>query len=301
MPSLKEPILNIRGVPRRMNDIKPSQMDAWLKECADAFPIGKKFQVVMVDPPWKYKKAYEAIGTKLDGLAPYPTADIEALAALPVRKIMDTNAVLMIWTTSPMLFTCKRLFDAWRVKYSTVFMVWQKRQKDGVSPVKNVGWWTRSSVEFLLCGTVGSGWSKWKTSRSLKQEWPLRRQAAHSQKPQEIIDAVRDFLDVPNRIELFARTDVGTPDRKNWSFWGLESACGSQHYYCQSPGYLEGAALKAWKAEQRMNKHLPRTVKGGRRSGGLQMVEVELPKRMPASNRPFKIVQTGERFALKFI
>jgi N6-adenosine-specific RNA methylase IME4 len=312
MPSLKDPILTIKGVQRHMNDIKPAQMDVWLKECAAAFPIGKKFQVVMCDPAWMYAKTYEKDGKKLDNCAPYPTLSMDALCAIPVRKIMDTTAVVLIWSTGPKLMDSKRLFDAWRVKYSTVFIVWEKRQRDGVTPHMNVGWWTRSSVEFLLCGSVGSGFAKWRTTKSLKQEWPVRRPRVHSQKPREIIDAVRDFMNVPNRIELFARTDVGEPDRKHWSSWGLETSCGKNHFYCQSPGYLEGAALKAWKASNAARSATGASVappvtggmpgkdgmpgKGNRRE--MVMDELELPDGMPTSSQQFRITRTGDRFAL---
>lgn len=187
------------------------RLDAWRAECLDKFPAGsKKYQVIYADPPWTYE-TMEGVA----GVPQYPVMTLDALKALPVPRVADSTSVLFLWATNPLLQQALDLIRAWGFEYKTVFKVWCKRFPNG-NPVVSLGRWSRPSTELLLVATRGGGYMKWKTTCAERQEHASVR-GRHSEKPLEIRDSVRDFLRVPNRLELFARTTA-----PGWDAWGLE-------------------------------------------------------------------------------
>ena len=231
MPSIKVPSLKIKGRQYNFNEVSESQMHKWLQECYAKFPIDLNASVVLMDFPWQYKSGqYKKDGARMDGLAAYPTMTLDEVKALPVKKTLNPKcAVAFMWITGPMIFHAGEVFKALGIRPSTVFQVWEKRYANG-KPVLGVSHWSRSSTEFLVCGTIGSGWTRWRTSRSLPQEVATLRPLKHSEKPALFRHIIKDWLDVPGpRLELFCRADERDPD---WWQWGLESSCGSHKYLC---------------------------------------------------------------------
>ncbi len=157
--------------------------------------------------------------SSLQGVAPYPTMGWEELADLPVGKLADPKmCALFLWATGPLIHKAIGLMEHWGFEYKTVQKVWRKTNADG-SPVCSPGWWSRSSCEFLLVGTMGSNILKHKTTNSEPQEFASVREG-HSMKPPGITQAVADFLDVPGpRIELWARKSHPLFD--SWGAHGL--------------------------------------------------------------------------------
>ena len=212
-----------------MNDVAPERLKEWQDSCLAAFPTGetKKYQVVYCDPPWSYWEM-----GPIRGLMKYPTMSMDDLKKLPVGRISDSTSVCFMWATNPLLRRAFELMDAWGFQYKTIWKVWLKRNASG-TPVVGTGWWTRPSVELLLVGTRGGGYMSWKTTCSERQEHEgVRRR--HSEKPPEIRDAVRDFFDVPNRIELFARQRA-----PGFDAWGLEVP----GFYAAAPLLPEAAGV----------------------------------------------------------
>lgn len=209
--------ITVQGTRHELDSVQ-GQLPGWISECGKKFPLDRRFEVVYADPPWRYRG-----NTGTRGLPPYPQMSLEDLKQLPVSRIAAPTSVLLMWATSPLLQDAMDLMRAWGYCYKTVFKVWGKRSTHG-KPVCGFGQYTRSSVELLLIGTRGSGATKWLTSRSEPQEFAGLR-GAHSAKPLEIRDSIKRLFDVPNRIELFARTTS-----PGWSAWGLET-----------PGYFHAA------------------------------------------------------------
>ena len=189
----------------------PEQLDEWKAQCLSKFPSKIQYQVILADPPWTYKSK----GTSVRGKPPYPTMPLKELKALPVPSIAASTCVLFLWATCPLLPDALELIKGWGFTYKTVFKVWLKRTSNGKTSV-GPGWWSRPSVELLLCATKGHGALTWKQTCSEKQEHPSSR-GSHSQKPAELRDAISRFMNVERRIELFARTPA--PD---FDVWGLE-------------------------------------------------------------------------------
>jgi len=177
------------------------------------FPVHKKYQVIYSDPPWAYGKA----GSKIFNQATdhYECMPLEDIKNIPVKDCADKDCALFLWATNPKLPEAVELMKTWGFEYKTVFKVWRKETQSG-KPVCNPGWWSRSSTELLLVGTIGHPLIKWKTTCSEPQEFASLR-TVHSEKPHEIRDSVFNFLNVENRLEMFARKVF--PD---WDAWGNE-------------------------------------------------------------------------------
>ena len=137
------------------------------------------------------------------------------LQSLPVSAIAAPTCVLFLWATCPLLPEALELIKSWGFSYKTVFKVWLKRTPSG-KPSVGTGWWTRPSVELLLCATKGQGALKWKQTCREPQEHPSLRRM-HSQKPEDLRDVISDFMHVDARIELFARSVC-----PGYDAWGLE-------------------------------------------------------------------------------
>lgn len=198
---------------------KHSTPDATLNDCRKSFPDPAKtgtFDVIYCDPPWNYQFRGS------NGMAKYPTLTIQQLSDLPVASLASKDCALFMWVVGPRLADATRLMKAWGFDYVTVYLVWTKRNKNG-TPVNGLGYYTRSSCEFLLLGKRGSI-LKYKTSNSVPQEFDTTTskqyasvRGEHSEKPDGIRDLIAAHFDVRNRIELFARKTC-----PGWHAWGLD-------------------------------------------------------------------------------
>jgi len=87
----------------------------------------KTYRVIYADPPWKYNDKRDDGGLDAYSGAThhYPIMTIDELCELPVESIVQDDAVLFLWITSPLLFDAKLLIDAWGFTYKASF-VWDK-------------------------------------------------------------------------------------------------------------------------------------------------------------------------------
>ena len=80
--------------------------------------------MIYADPPWRY----EHVKTESRAIEnQYPTMDLDAICALPVRDIATDDSVLFLWATSPKLAEAMRVIDAWGFTYRTC-MAWVKEK-----------------------------------------------------------------------------------------------------------------------------------------------------------------------------
>ena len=92
-----------------------------------ALPTGK-FRVLYADPPWYYEGyGSKVVGNDAYGRAErhYATMSIDDLCALPVKEHAESNAVLFLWVTAPMLMKARDVIEAWGFTYKAAF-VWDK-------------------------------------------------------------------------------------------------------------------------------------------------------------------------------
>lgn len=169
---------------------------------APAMPSGKH-RVIYADPPWKYGDGLTESygGTQYH----YPSMSIEELCEIPVREMVEDNAVLFLWVTSPLLEECFPVIKAWGFKYKASF-VWDKIKH-------NMGHYNSVRHEFLLICTRGSCTPDEKTLLDSVQS--IERTNRHSEKPQEFRCIIETLYKHGSRLELFARQD-----HEGWTVYG---------------------------------------------------------------------------------
>jgi N6-adenosine-specific RNA methylase IME4 len=173
-----------------------------------ALPTGRRFPVLLADPPWHFENYAEPTTTILHGRAAdqYKTMTTERICALPVRDLATEDAVLFLWTTSAHLMPdAVQVLRAWGFEYKTN-LVWVKDKR-------GVGFWIRNQHELLLVCTRGDMPTPAPADRPSSVIEAPRRE--HSRKPDEVYAIVEHmFPDLP-RVELFARGR-----RAGWEQWG---------------------------------------------------------------------------------
>ena len=163
-----------------------------------------KYRVIYADPPWNYGNS----GLDDYGHAErhYPTMSIQELCEMEISDILDDNAVLFLWVTSPLLEDSFKIIKAWDFKYKTSF-VWDKVKH-------NFGYYNSVRHEFLLIATKGSCIPDIK---KLHDSVVSIERTKHSEKPEYFRSLIDELYPHGKRIELFARNKS-----ENWDDWGNE-------------------------------------------------------------------------------
>lgn len=176
----------------------------------------KKYGVILADPPWKYLNS----GTNGAAEKHYPTMSKEELSQLPVQKYCADNAVLLLWSTWPMLDEAMDLLCAWGFNYVTGFP-WVKLNKDPIqnlfgdielTPSFGTGFWVRGCSEPILIGRTGS------PTLITPDKVPLgllSKRMQHSRKPDSLHE-YGELFEGPY-LEMFARRP-----HHGWDAYGNE-------------------------------------------------------------------------------
>jgi N6-adenosine-specific RNA methylase IME4 len=165
------------------------------------------YRVIYADPPWSYGNS----GLDDYGHAErhYPTMTIDELCQMPVKAMVDDDAVLFMWVTSPLLEECFDVIRAWGFKYKTSF-IWDKVKH-------NFGHYNSVRHELLLVCTRGSCTPDVKTLHDSVQT--IERTEKHSEKPEEFRAIIDAIYPRGRRIELFSRKTVN-----GWDAYGNETS-----------------------------------------------------------------------------
>jgi len=190
----------VRDGLKRFNEVRREIKRAEVKEVAKL--PDAKFRVIYADPPWKYGDQL----TEDYGPAKfhYPSMTITELCALPIKSIVEPDAVLFLWVTSPLLFECAPIIEAWGFKYKTSF-VWDKVKH-------NMGHYNSVRHEFLLICTRGSCTPD--VVKLFDSVQSIER-TKHSAKPAEFREIIETLYPQGKRLELFARES-----NKGWEVYG---------------------------------------------------------------------------------
>ena len=188
---------------KRFNEVRREIKLTEVKAAA-ALPEAK-YRVLYADPPWKYgDQLTEDYGaTKFH----YPPMSIAELSAMPIRAMVDEDAVLFLWVTSPFLEDSFALIKAWGFTYKTSF-VWDKIKH-------NMGHYNSVRHEFLLVCTRGSCTPD---AKELFDSVQSIERTTHSAKPERFREIIDTLYLHGKKLELFRRGDVPA----GWSVWGNE-------------------------------------------------------------------------------
>lgn len=166
-------------------------------------PAGK-YRVIYADPPWRYGNTMPSyFAEQADH---YPLMDLEEICALPVGDLAEDNAVLFLWTTSPMVEDAFKIIQAWGFEYKASF-VWDKVRH-------NMGHYNSVRHEFLLVATRGSCPPE---VPHLFDSVVVEERQDHSRKPETFYTIIETLYPSARKVELFARTR-----REGWDSHGNE-------------------------------------------------------------------------------
>lgn len=172
---------------------------------APAMP-SSKYRVIYADPPWQYGNTMpDNFTEQRDHYITMPLSDI---CAMPIREITETNAVLFIWVTSPILEEAFLVIQSWGFEYKSSF-VWDKIRH-------NMGHYNSVRHELLLVCTRGSCQPD---VRKLFDSVHSEERTTHSKKPEHFRDIIDTIYPNGRRIELFARN----VDKQGWEVYGNQS------------------------------------------------------------------------------
>jgi N6-adenosine-specific RNA methylase IME4 len=161
-----------------------------------------KFRVLYADPPWKYgDQLTEDYGPSKFH---YPQMTIAELCEMPIEPLCEADAVLFLWVTSPLLFECQPVIEAWGFSYKTSF-VWDKVKH-------NMGHYNSVRHEFLLICTRGSCTPD---TKKLHDSVQSIERTKHSEKPEHFREIIEELYPHGKRLELFARKQS-----KKWEVYG---------------------------------------------------------------------------------
>jgi len=194
-----------------------------------------KYNIIYADPPWSFK-TYSDKGKGKSPEQHYTCMTIDDIYNLPVNKIADDNAVLLLWVTFPLLQEGLETIKRWGFTYKTCAFNWFKRNKKANSWFWGMGYYSRSNTELCLLATKGK--TLYRESKSIHQvvetanpfkviddwlvychdtEFVASVIEKHSKKPNIARDRIVElFGDLP-RIELFAREEYD-----GWDCMGYE-------------------------------------------------------------------------------
>ena len=168
----------------------------------------KKYDVIVVDPPWPLKKIRRNVRpnqTKMD----YNALSVDKIKTLPIKSIASSNCLLFLWAPQKYVFIAKEVLESWGFNF-LLFMVWKKTYgRSAGMPLYGFQW----NIEFVLVGylTKPNIWPK----RKLIPLGFSAENEGHSVKPERFYEMVGVLGD--NKCDLFARKQ-----REGWDVWGNE-------------------------------------------------------------------------------
>ena len=197
----------------------------------------KKYEVLLVDPPWSFKVWNKDTGSGRSAEAHYRTMSLKDICDLPVKEVCAPNCALFLWSVWPSIFDARDVIEAWGFKYKTLGFEWWKLNKgwlktwftlartrnllnshDDMKLLESLfffgmGYYTRTNSEPCLLATRGSMPVAVHNERNFIIA-PVRK---HSQKPDEQYDKIEKLYPNKRYLELFARQT-----RPNWTSLGYD-------------------------------------------------------------------------------
>ena len=181
-------------------DIKLEQQE---KEIESLKEVTGEYDVIVIDPPWKYYKDEKYDNENYIGrvVAPYPTMEIAEIRniKLPAAE----NCVLWLWTTHRFIWDAIDILKSWGFEYKCI-LTWDKEKL-------GIGKTLRMQCEFCLIGIKGKPYWKLKNQRDIIRE----PRTTHSTKPEAFYKLV-ESLCAGRKLDYFNKNRI----RKGWDTYG---------------------------------------------------------------------------------
>lgn len=213
-----------------------------------------KIKVLVSDPPWDFGDSLTMSSVKRGAKSNYNTLSIEELKNLPVKDIVDINAVIALWCPSSLIKEGIEVLEAWGFRFTQTH-IWVKTKKhpfdkninkilqiiyelikvnmvfkdkqltDKITNILSssiddilafgMGRLFRQTHEVVLMGVRGKIYNELKNkSQRSVHFYPATK---HSEKPEALQDMLEKMFDGV-KLEMFARRE-----RKGWLTVGLEN------------------------------------------------------------------------------
>lgn len=165
----------------------------------------KKYNVILADPPWKYKSDLHDGSSSLDH---YPSMELQDLKKIQIPR--DNDCVLFMWSTGPNINMAIDIGESWGFEFKQVAFVWDKQRT-------LAGNYTITQCEFVLVFRPKKGKLP-KRCKTNARQYFQERPREHSRKPEYVQDMIDLMYPNTNKLELFARRS-----RPGWDTWGNET------------------------------------------------------------------------------
>lgn len=199
-PEMEDKIMNGEvKIKQVIRDIKiEEQKENIIKENFEK-PKGD-YDVVVIDPPWKYDAKYHPEGRR--GSGAYPEMSLEELKqiVIPAKK----DCILWLWVTNNFMKEAHELLEVWGFELKTI-LTWDKE-------IMGLGAWLRNRTEHCILAIKGKPHWDNKTQTTIIKE----KRTEHSVKP-EIFYKMVDEICVGRKLDYFARKK-----REGWDVYGDE-------------------------------------------------------------------------------
>ncbi len=166
-----------------------------------------RYRTIVADPPWEVRRGPEWASNGASRPLTYPTMDVEAIAALPVRVLSEPQAHLYLWTINAFIEDAYEIVRHWGFRPSTL-LTWCK-PPNGLG----LGGTYSLTTEHVLFARRGIC----RAAERIDSTWWQWSRSGHSAKPEAFLDMVERVSPAP-RLELFARRN-----RLGWDTWGNEA------------------------------------------------------------------------------
>ena len=172
-----------------------------LKKQPPTLPSGK-FDIIVIDPPWRYNDIEKYDPETRRGTLPYPSMKQEELLKLKIPS--QDNCILWLWTTNTHIINAYELLETWGFTPKTI-LTWDKVNI-------GTGYWLRSLTEHCILAVKGTPlWTNKKYPTLIRE-----KRTKHSKKPDSCYKIV-DEICFGSKLDYFARNK-----RKGWQVYGDE-------------------------------------------------------------------------------
>lgn len=161
-----------------------------------------KYDIIVIDPPWKYDTKYDPNHYMGRVSNPYPEMEMSEL--LDLKLPHKDDCILWLWTTNGFMNQAYELLEEWGFVPKSI-LTWNKVNI-------GVGHWLRNVTEHCILAVKGSPvWTN-KSYSTLITE----KRTTHSTKPESFYQMV-DKICYGRKLDYFARKK-----RKGWEVYGDE-------------------------------------------------------------------------------
>jgi len=168
---------------------------------APVLPEGK-FDVIVIDPPWRYSETEKYEPETRRGTLPYPSMSQEEMLKIEIPAKDD--CILWLWTTNTHIRMAYELLEEWGFAPKSI-LTWDKVNM-------GTGYYLRSQTEHCILAVKGSPlWTNKKHSTLIRE-----KRGEHSAKP-DVFYSLVDEICFGSKLDYFARKK-----REGWTVFGDE-------------------------------------------------------------------------------